>query len=158
MSKPGFAQLSKAHNMLIMTEKGPLFPFRKHAEGYIPSTKRSSHPQRRTAQTQVSRSQGLNSNGCVAIRPFFNPMVMTSSTTPSTSFFAVPAFLYSIRTLSPTRQHVGTRTPARKTRICAKLGEKSALQYKKLGDSDLSISEITFGTVRILPFFVLCYG
>ncbi|KAB8491081.1 hypothetical protein FH972_025378 [Carpinus fangiana] len=74
-------------------------------------------------------------------------MVMTSSTTPFTSFSAVPAFLYSIRTLSPTRQHVGTRTPARKTRICAKLGEKSALQYKKLGDSDISISEITFGTM-----------
>ncbi|XP_059448538.1 uncharacterized protein LOC132179784 [Corylus avellana] len=73
-------------------------------------------------------------------------MVMASSTT-STSSSAVPAFVYSIRTLSPTRQHVGTRTPARKTRICAKLGEKSALQYKKLGDSDLSISEITFGTM-----------
>ncbi|XP_059448396.1 uncharacterized protein LOC132179658 [Corylus avellana] len=72
---------------------------------------------------------------------------MASSTTPSTSFSAVPAFLYSIRTLSPTRHHVGTRTPARKTRICAKLGEKSALQFKKLGNSDLSISEITFGTM-----------
>jgi hypothetical protein len=52
MNKPGFAQLSKAHIMLIMTKKGPPFPFRKHAEGYIPSTKRSSHPQRHTAQTR----------------------------------------------------------------------------------------------------------
>ncbi|XP_062150024.1 uncharacterized protein LOC133858560 [Alnus glutinosa] len=72
----------------------------------------------------------------------------SSTTTPtSTSFSAVPAFLYSIRTLSLTRSHVGTRTLARKTRTCAKLGEKSALQYKKLGDSDLAISEITFGTM-----------
>jgi hypothetical protein len=83
----------------------------------------------------------------------------SSTTTPtSTSFSAVPAFLYSIRTLSLTRSHVGTRTLARKTRTCAKLGEKSALQYKKLGDSDLAISEITFGTVRILHFLFYVMG
>lgn len=34
-----------------------------------------------------------------------------------------------------------------RTRISAKHGEKSALQYRKVGDSDLEISEITLGTV-----------
>ncbi|KAI4345785.1 hypothetical protein L6164_012880 [Bauhinia variegata] len=34
-----------------------------------------------------------------------------------------------------------------KTRIRAALGDKNPLQYRKLGDSDLNISEITFGTM-----------
>lgn len=34
-----------------------------------------------------------------------------------------------------------------KTRVCAEHGDKSPLQYRKLGDSDLQISEITFGTM-----------
>ena len=35
----------------------------------------------------------------------------------------------------------------RSTPISAKLKEKTALEYRKLGDSDLNISEITLGTV-----------
>ncbi|XP_040992763.1 protein tas-like [Juglans microcarpa x Juglans regia] len=78
---------------------------------------------------------------------------MASSNATSTCFSAAPAFLYSSYGLR--RSHVGTTTLMRtsrmrgslRTRICAKLGEKSALQYKKLGDSDLVISEITFGTM-----------
>ncbi|KAI4318033.1 hypothetical protein L6164_025845 [Bauhinia variegata] len=34
-----------------------------------------------------------------------------------------------------------------KSRICAVLSDQKALQYRKLGDSDLNISEITFGTM-----------
>ncbi|XP_031271220.1 uncharacterized protein LOC116129630 [Pistacia vera] len=39
------------------------------------------------------------------------------------------------------------RTSSLKTPITAKLSDKTALQYRKLGDSDLEISEITFGTM-----------
>ncbi|KAI6693558.1 hypothetical protein NL676_021268 [Syzygium grande] len=38
----------------------------------------------------------------------------------------------------------------------AKLGEESALEYRKLGDSDLVISEITLGTVRFRHLALDC--
>ncbi|KAB1219255.1 Protein tas [Morella rubra] len=73
----------------------------------------------------------------------------------STSFSAAPVFLCSRRGLSRsalTPSHFSTRTLSRRgsslrTRICSKLGDKSALQHRKLGDSDLVISEITLGTM-----------
>ncbi|XP_050239349.1 uncharacterized protein LOC126688629 isoform X2 [Quercus robur] len=40
-----------------------------------------------------------------------------------------------------------TRRSSLKTRICAKLAEKTELKYNKVGDSDLVISEITYGTM-----------
>ncbi|KAL3506148.1 hypothetical protein ACH5RR_031530 [Cinchona calisaya] len=40
-----------------------------------------------------------------------------------------------------------TRGIVRSTKISAKLGQKTSLEYRKLGDSDLVISEITFGTM-----------
>ncbi|XP_057957550.1 uncharacterized protein LOC131150692 isoform X2 [Malania oleifera] len=40
-----------------------------------------------------------------------------------------------------------TRRASLMTSIKAKLGERSALEYRKLGDSDLHISEITLGTM-----------
>ena len=43
----------------------------------------------------------------------------------------------------------------RKTQISAALGQKNALQYRKLGDSDLNISEITIGTVSVFEFLFL---
>ncbi|KAL5542272.1 hypothetical protein UlMin_009982 [Ulmus minor] len=39
------------------------------------------------------------------------------------------------------------RRSSPKSTISSKLGEKNSLQYKKLGDSDLEISEITLGTM-----------
>lgn len=98
-----------------------------------------------------------NSNGSVPIRPLFKPQMA------STSFSAAPVFLCSRRGLSRsalTPSHFSTRTLSRRgsslrTRICSKLGEKSALQHRKLGDSDLVISEITLGTVRNLCSFPL---
>ncbi|GAB2265987.1 hypothetical protein Dimus_001018 [Dionaea muscipula] len=76
------------------------------------------------------------------------------ATSSSTTSYAVAAFLldHSIRgrrlnlpchSLPPQcRNRRRTKTP-----VSAKLAHKSSLQYKKLGDSDLEISEITLGTM-----------
>ncbi|GLT42150.1 hypothetical protein SLA2020_161690 [Shorea laevis] len=45
------------------------------------------------------------------------------------------------------RRRLSHRRSSFKTRISAKVAEKSALQYRKLGDSDLEVSEITLGTM-----------
>lgn len=47
----------------------------------------------------------------------------------------------------------------RSTAITSKLKEKTALEYRKLGDSDLNISEITLGTVfqKWVLFFYSCF-
>ncbi|KAL3506149.1 hypothetical protein ACH5RR_031531 [Cinchona calisaya] len=79
----------------------------------------------------------------------------------SSSSSVIPGFISHAtptRTLSPLsynrRQHFPSSPYQKKTRgivgstkISAKLGQKTALEYRKLGDSDLVISEITLGTV-----------
>ncbi|KAK9288292.1 hypothetical protein L1049_016743 [Liquidambar formosana] len=85
-------------------------------------------------------------------------MASSTSTTSST----LNAFLCNSRTSSSRRcftrpvtsspsnartTSMRRRSSSLKTPICAVHGEKSALQYRKLGDSDLQISEITFGTM-----------
>lgn len=57
---------------------------------------------------------------------------------------------HSIQPLSNARRRrrMLVRTSYVKTPITAKQADKNALQYRKLGDSDLVISEITLGTVR----------
>lgn len=87
---------------------------------------------------------------------------MASSTT---TFTAIPTSLCNTNrgrschtfTLPSATSNAGARSlPRRSARnaatISAKYGKKNALQYRKLGDSDLEISEITLGTVMILIF------
>ncbi|GMY27127.1 protein tas [Fagus crenata] len=65
----------------------------------------------------------------------------------STSFSAVPTSLFSTRR-SLTRYPVKTRRRSSLNfRICAKLAQNTELKYNKLGDSDLVLSEITYGTM-----------
>lgn len=52
-----------------------------------------------------------------------------------------------------TSRKLVVRTSSLKTPISAKQAEKNAMQYRKLGDSDLVISEITLGTVSNFAFF-----
>lgn len=88
----------------------------------------------------------------------------------STTFSAVPSFpaeptnsystsrVFSRLNLTPRsgkpfsnggrRKFVASRNV--KTGISAKQGDTNGLEYRKLGDSDLVVSEITFGTVRAL--------
>jgi len=68
----------------------------------------------------------------------------------SSTFSTIPAFLYK-STLHAPNGKTRLRPP-----ITATLAEKkntNALQYRKLGDSDLEISEITMGTVRTFVFW-----
>ncbi|KAF3456502.1 hypothetical protein FNV43_RR01154 [Rhamnella rubrinervis] len=75
---------------------------------------------------------------------------MASSTTLTT----IPASLYNTTrgrshrefTCRSLPSNAGIRSYPNAT-IRAKLGEKNTLQYRKLGDSDLEISEITLGTM-----------
>lgn len=52
-----------------------------------------------------------------------------------------------LQPLPNSRRRILFRRSASKTTISAKVAEKSALQYRKLGDSDLQVSEITLGTM-----------
>lgn len=82
------------------------------------------------------------------------------------SIATIPAFpCNNTRSFS---RHILTRRSAppsysagtwRSTPITSKLKEKTALEYRKLGDSDLNISEITLGTVfqKWVLFFYSCF-
>lgn len=78
-------------------------------------------------------------------------MVSTSSTT----FPAASAFLYDNALERHGHYNIGFAPPPRSlgrsmkknNSICAKAAVKNPLQYRKLGDSDLNISEITLGTM-----------
>ncbi|XP_047336592.1 protein tas [Impatiens glandulifera] len=85
-------------------------------------------------------------------------LVMASSLTsmPSTSSSPVPSFISNLRAsflsgraLSrlPNDGSTRRRNPASFAVLSAKSGETRPLQYRKLGDSDLHISEITLGTM-----------
>ncbi|KAA8548815.1 hypothetical protein F0562_000499 [Nyssa sinensis] len=75
----------------------------------------------------------------------------------SSSSSVVPAFLCNntrgfchrnfTRFFKPPNARRKLSLSSKKCSINAKLAEKTALQYRKLGDSDLEISEITFGTM-----------
>ncbi|KDP40340.1 hypothetical protein JCGZ_02338 [Jatropha curcas] len=67
----------------------------------------------------------------------------------SSTFSVTPAFLCdNIRWFPhPSHMHQAVNARTRLRPISAKLAEKAALRYKKLGDSDLEVSEITLGTM-----------
>lgn len=86
----------------------------------------------------------------------------SSSSSTITSFISNAAATRGLPPRHFTRQHFASlQNPSKKfpiftqktsgrqtsTAITAKLGQKSALEYRKLGDSDLVISEITLGTM-----------
>ncbi|XP_071938087.1 uncharacterized protein [Coffea arabica] len=86
----------------------------------------------------------------------------SSSSSAIFSFVSNPTATRSLPRRHFTRQHFASSPNTRKkfpiftqktasrrtnTAITAKLGQKSALEYRKLGDSDLIISEITLGTM-----------
>ncbi|GMH29200.1 hypothetical protein Nepgr_031043 [Nepenthes gracilis] len=71
-----------------------------------------------------------------------------------TTSSAVPTFLCSNRksarlslTCSPWRPRSWSRNSSASMLVTAKHGQRNAIQYKNLGDSDLRISEITMGTM-----------
>ncbi|XP_074319513.1 uncharacterized protein LOC141656502 [Silene latifolia] len=81
-------------------------------------------------------------------------MATTSSTAAITGCFTSPSFFRNTRTCNgvistcrPFTADIRRRTPASITAVNASAGERSELQYRKLGDSDLNISEITLGTM-----------
>ncbi|EEF28919.1 protein tas [Ricinus communis] len=64
-----------------------------------------------------------------------------------TSSIVIPSFLCN-KNIQYVPRHFLMRNARNALRpISAKLSEKNALQYKKLGDSDLEVSEITLGTM-----------
>ncbi|XWS39182.1 hypothetical protein CRYUN_Cryun18bG0027700 [Craigia yunnanensis] len=68
------------------------------------------------------------------------------SSVPSFAFFNLSR--HAVQRLSNVkRKQLWFRRSSFKSPITAKVAQKSALQYRKLGDSDLQISEITLGTM-----------
>lgn len=74
---------------------------------------------------------------------------MASSTSvPAASLCSTRGLSLHTLTRRPLRTtSLTTRRSSLKTRICAKLADKTELKYNKVGDSDLVISEITYGTM-----------
>ncbi|XP_044500794.1 protein tas [Mangifera indica] len=70
-----------------------------------------------------------------------------SPTTTTSSSSSIHLRRHPRLTFSNARTTRPIRTGCLKTHISAKLSNKNALQYRKLGDSDLEITEITFGTM-----------
>ncbi|KAL6970564.1 hypothetical protein U1Q18_030261 [Sarracenia purpurea var. burkii] len=80
---------------------------------------------------------------------------MASSSSSLTSSSVLPAFLHNhtrhyiiLPSASPNGRRKSSSSSTKTTAIVsAKQAEKGALQYRKLGDSNLQISEITLGTM-----------
>ncbi|XVF38467.1 hypothetical protein REPUB_Repub20aG0105000 [Reevesia pubescens] len=78
--------------------------------------------------------------------PFLRYNNAKISSVPTFSFLNISR--HSLRRLSNAkRKQLWLRRSCFKSPISAQVAQKTALQYKKLGDSDLQISEITLGTM-----------
>ncbi|XP_054808041.1 uncharacterized protein LOC129310182 [Prosopis cineraria] len=70
------------------------------------------------------------------------------SVIPTSSCQKVPAPCHRVKLPWPLKARISRfRKSTSNTVVRATLGQKNALQYRKLGDSDLNISEITLGTM-----------